>query len=507
MHNTEYLILDEEFTPIIIEDECRELKPIIQDFIQSYSSNKNISVEEFLKNKFREYFPQNTSIEIENMSNEIIESIKTTEEKRKSLDSATKIGISKESWFASELKRNMSAMSSQEAAKYLGDLDSVLKNANESLYRTIRTQAGNVSANPHLDGFIAEQYHVQTFNMNAKATGSKYRAKVLEPTGKGYTKNSVDIVIVDETGKVVKRYQSKYCKDASATERAFSNGDYRGQQKLVPEEQQIDITKRSTNVIEAPDGTRSNALSKSKAERMRDEAQSGNWNELNWSEYKAKDLALGIGKQAGYAAIQGAAISIGFDIAQRMWNGNEIETNEIIETAVKGGADFGIKAAVTGAIKVGVEKDIITVIPKETPASTIANIAFVAIEDAKILGKIVTGELSIKEGYEKIEQTTVAVIAGLVAMGEGAAKGAVIGTAIGTFLGIAPIGAAIGGFVGGTVAYMAGSKVGETVVRGAQKLRNFAQKAVESTISKIKDKCENVLDKTRKISSWIAELF
>lgn len=36
---------------------------------------------------------------------------------------------------------------------------------------------------------------------------------------------------------------------------------------------------------------------------MRDEAQSGNWNDLNWNEYAKRDLAIGIGKHAGYAAL------------------------------------------------------------------------------------------------------------------------------------------------------------------------------------------------------------
>ncbi len=74
--------------------------------------------------------------------------------------------------------------------------------------------------------------------MNAEATGSPYRAKVLEPTGNGYAKNSVDIVIVDGDGKIVRRYQPKYYKNAKATEQAFKHGDYRGQQKLVPEVQE-----------------------------------------------------------------------------------------------------------------------------------------------------------------------------------------------------------------------------------------------------------------------------
>ena len=108
---------------------------------------------------------------------------------------------------------------------------------------------------------------------------------------------------------------------------------------------------------------------------MRDEAQSGNWNELNWNEYATKDLAIGIGKQAGYAALQGAAIGVGFDVAQKLWNGEEIEAEEVAETALVSGADFGIKAAAAGALKVGVEKEIITVIPKGTPAGTIGYMA------------------------------------------------------------------------------------------------------------------------------------
>ena len=94
----------------------------------------------------------------------------------------------------SEVNKASSAMSTQEAAKYLAGLDSALQQANESLYHTITTQAGVVSQNPNLDGFIAENYHAQTFNLNAEAAGSPYRAKVLEPVEGGYTKNSVDIV-------------------------------------------------------------------------------------------------------------------------------------------------------------------------------------------------------------------------------------------------------------------------------------------------------------------------
>lgn len=130
------------------------------------------------------------------------------------------------------------------------------------------------------------------------------------------------------------------------------------------------------------------------------------------------------------------------------------------------GADFGIKAATVGALKVGVEKEIISVISKGTPAGTFANIAHVAIEDVKVVGKMVSGELSMREGIDKLEQTTVSTVAGIASTGKGTA---------------------VGGFVGGAVGYMAGSKVGETIVKGAQKIRDGARKVISKIGEKVAD--------------------
>ena len=485
MENKEILYIAQEYQ-IPSEEELKELQKLLQEFDTCYSENKDKSVADWLAVKMQEQLPHKSPAEIQEMTTEIISTLEKTEENKKSLEKAISNGRSKESWFAANLQKTVSAMSTQESVKYLAELDSALMEANQALHKTITTKAGNISQNPSLDGFIAEQYHVQTFNMNAEASGSQYRAKVLEPDGTGYGKNSVDIVIVDGDGKVVKRYQSKYCKDAKATEKAFEKGDYRGQQKLVPEGQQEKISKKSTDVLVAPDGTTSNQLSKSRAEQMRDEAQSGNWNDLNWNEYAIKDLAKGIGKQAGYAALQGAVIGTGLDLAQKICDGEEIEADEVIQKALESGGDFGAKAAMAGALKVGVEKEIIKGIPKGTPASTFANIAYVAVENIKILGKIATGELSVHEGIEKMEETTISTAAGLIAM----AKGTAIGTAIGTIFG--PIGSLVGGFVGGSVGYMTGSKAGENIVKGLRKVQKKGGELMKKATTGIKEVAGNI---------------
>lgn len=470
--NTDVLLIDEELSPAVSEEECALLKPIITDFMVDYIQNQDRPAEEWLSQRLQKELPEKKPEEIQDITDEIVSTLKTAEEKKKSLSEAVENGIGKESWFASETKKAVSAMSAQETIKYLSNLDEAVKNANEAFEGTIKTRSGMISQNPNLDGFIAEQYHVQTFNLNAESTGSQYRAKVLEPDGRGYAKNSVDIQIVDGNGKVVRRYQSKYCKDAEATRKAFEHGDYRGQQKLVPDGQQSDIAKRCTTVLEAPDGTTSNPLTKAEAKRRQNDAQSGKWNELNWNEYRTKDIAVGIAKNAGNAFIQGMAIGTGFDIAQKLFCGEEIDGEEVIENALTTGTDSGIKAAAAGAIKVGAEKGIIPAILKET--SVAGSVAMVAVENVKVIGKMMSGELTGKEGIDKMEQVTVATVAGLSA----SVPGATLGTAVGAVLG--PVGSAVGGFVGGTVSYLAGSKIGETITKGVQKVRDIVVEGVKA---------------------------
>lgn len=341
--------------------------------------------------------------------------------------------------------------------------------------------------------------------MNAKEAGSEYRAEVLQPEGSVYTKNSVDIVIKDVKGNIVRRYQSKYCKDAESTLKAFEKGDYRGQQKLIPLDQKDGITKKSAVCIEAPDGTKSNALTKSNAQQMRDEAQSGKWNELNWNEYKTKDLAMGVAKKVAQGALISMGISAGYELVQKVWNKvwhkEKINVEEVIENSLNSGLDTGVKAAAAGALKVGVEKGVITAIPKGTSAGILANIAYVGIEVAKDLYGIASGRLSYKEGMEKIEETVVSTTAGLVTMG----KGAAIGTAVGMVFG--PIGSCVGSCIGGTIGYMAGSKVGQAIVKTKRKIQDVARKVITTVGSGVKAVGKVISTTISNICSKIASVF
>lgn len=468
---------------VLSEEEAHGVSKIQKEFLDSYvASQGKVPVEEWLAQELQKQLPEKTSEEVAEMSAEIISSLKVTEEMKKSQQNAIAMGRSKESWLASTLLQSTSQMSAQEGAKYLQSLDDAVNNANVAMHETITTKGSGYSIpsqNPNLDGFIAEQHHVNSFNMDAAAKGSGLRAEVqpLKP-GETYSKNGFDVVIKDANGNRIHQYQMKYGATAEDTIRMLKSGNYNNQTIVVPEEQVEAVKKAFPNKTVTStigDGNvQSKPLTKEQAKELQEKAQKGNFMDADWNDYVAKDIALGIGKQAGYACLQGAAVGAGMAIATKVWNGEPVDGEEVIQTAIESGADFGIKTATAGALKAASEKGIIKILPKGTKGSTYANIAFVAIENVKILGKVATGDLTAKEGVDMMQQTTGSCVAGIAA----STKGTAIGASIGSVLG--PVGTAVGGFIGGTLGYMVGSKAGQIVVKGAQKVRDEAVEVIKS---------------------------
>jgi hypothetical protein len=237
------LLIDEDYGPALLEEEAKELQSLQEKFITSYIENKDrMEVGQWLTFELKNNLPEKTESEIAEISNDIVTTIKLNESNKTSLEEAIQNGRSKESWFASSTKQATSHLSMEQTGEYLNRLDDAIKSANESIYNVITTKSGTISQNVNLDGFIAEQHHVNSFNLQSELKGSKYRAEVLLPKdGQTYGRNSVDIVIKDQNGKIVRKYQSKYCADAQSTQKAMENGDYRGQRKLVGEGQSKNI--------------------------------------------------------------------------------------------------------------------------------------------------------------------------------------------------------------------------------------------------------------------------
>ncbi len=152
---------------------------------------------------------------------------------------------------------------------------------------------------------------------------------------------------------------------------------------------------------------------------------------------------------------------------------------------------------VAGAIKIASEKQLLEFIPKGTPATIIATMSTVAIENSKIIYKIGTGELSLKEGFYKAEQLSLATIAGVMASSDIGVIGATIGTVFG------PIGSMVGGFLGSSIGYFAGSAVGSTCVKGTQIIRE----KVVSIIRHVGSTVKKGVEVAKSIGRTILNLF
>lgn len=473
----------------LTEEKAREMRRILQEFLSSYAQKpENVATEDWLAAELKRQMPDITEDEAKEIAQNTVKTVELYDRKLDEVNRYCAAGHTKEEWLSDTLQKAAVGVEVNQFGSYLSGIDQAITEANEAMCKAVMTQQNTISMNPNLDGFIAEQYAVNTHNLDAALKNSDYRAVRLDrPEGGAFGKNSVDIKIINkDTGETVQRYQAKFYKDAKSSIKALDPSRYGNQRGLVAKGQaKADVVrdnlpkgskKSITDHIGGTDGvdSKSKPLSKNAAERMRDRAQkSGRVNgKVSWNSYDIKDLTINIGKQAAFAGVGAAALGAGLSMAAKVVQGEKIDGEEVVETAITTGADAGVKAATAGALKVGVERGLIPVLPKNAPYVAIA---CVAIENLKVMSKYAQGELTAVEALDRMGRTTAAVVGGLAASAEGAVVGAAIGMVAG------PIGAAVGGLIGGLVGYVAGSKVGEAIYDGAKTLG----KAAVSTIKTI----------------------
>ena len=461
METIKYLQIDDA-TAIPME-EAVELKEIMLGALRDYKKS-GLAPKEWSKTYFKAQFPEKDDAEITQWSEEIDETLTKIDEKRASIAKARQNGIGVDDWFARDVQAVTAQMSGQQAAEYMNNLDAAVRDMNRTWADAIQTNSGAINMNPNLDGFIAEAHHVNTFNADAAAKSSPYRAEMLKPGDKAYSKNSVDIVIKDGNGKVVRRYQSKYGKDAETTTEMFGHGDYRGQRKLAPEGQDV---AGSTDHIEI-DGVKSKPLSKEGAKRKQEEAHSGKVPTENYNAYDTKVMLKHIGRDVAIAGAIGAGMNVAFDIGAKLAQGEDVELEDVAVAAIKGGGDAAVKTAAASAVKVAIEKNVLKAAAplKGTPLAPIIAAIDIGVSNVRTLFKMGSGEMTFKDGVYEMEANTCAGVGGYI----GATKGMAIGAKFGAFLG--PIGIAVGGFVGGVVGGIAGSTVYRAVAKGAQFIRD-----------------------------------
>lgn len=464
------------------EDNAQKTGNLIADFVESYSRHKNtLALDVWLEQEFANY-PDMWASNEERHSTVliIINTIEHNNATKADLYAHLDKGKSRESWLAKKIEQGANSAGVVNIGEYAQGIDEAISSANQNNWNVITNQNGAISQSLNLDGFIAEHHHANTFNIDAVAKGSAYRAKVLEPkVGETYGKNSMDIGIYDADGKLVKRYQSKYGADAETSAKLFEKGDYRGQGKLVPEGHGKN---NSSEIIEI-EGISSKPLSKESAKELQKKAQlDAEAKQYDWNDASR----LSITKEIGKKALISAAFSAGFQgvriLGRRVWNnltGKENQSSnqdlqEFFEAAIKSSTNSGVQVAVSGALVIAVKKGWLNVL-QNTPVGRIADIVYVGLENAKCLYQFAKGELTATETLNAMSNNSCTAVGGIA----GAVKGAALGAELGLIL--SPIGAIVGGFVGAVAGGIAGSAIGDFVYQGGKAIVKTVAKTLEST--------------------------
>ena len=463
----------------------------LASFLASYRANSDSQpLESWLAAEFEKYpslWDERESASAAAV--DVIASITHANEAKESLADHLDRGQSRASWIAAKMEKAAAAQATLNVGDYAAAIDGALEQANAENWRVLLRQDGGISQCMNLDGFIAEQHHVGTFNVDAAAKGSAYRARVLKPgPGEVHAKNSVDIGIYDGNGKLVRRYQVKYGADGEVTTTLFEKGDYRGQRKLVPEGQGNDV-QGSTEAIEI-DGVTSAPLSKEEAKELQRRAQEEyEACQYDWNQASRLDIAKQFAKQALVGACIAAALQGARILGRRVWNRLTGKANaavgedlkEFFESSLKSCGHVGLQVAVSGALVVAIKSGWLGKALKNTPAGRIANIAFVALENAKVLFKLGKGEITRDQALDAMGNVTVTCALSLAATAAGAELGAAIGCVFG------PVGAIVGGFLGGLAAGIAGGAIADKVYQGGKAVTRAALDMAESAHTAVTD--------------------
>lgn len=487
----------------ITEKEARTVKRLFQKNLRSYEKKSaSMTDEEWLEEMFKKELPDSRSPEqVKQDAKEIVDGIQSYGENLRSIDEAAESGISKERWLAGKMQEASADMTANEFGKNLQSWDDILSKKNAELSEALRRSAdGNIKMSPNLDGNIAEHMIAGTAEMSGALQGKNVKVEVRDV----FTANSVDVRAINlDTGEY-QNYQLKFGKDAQATIELIERGNYNNQRIVVPKEQLEEVqsyfhakgsNKTITDHIEAY-GAVGKSFTKEDMKSIQIAAQESNTPpEMSYNDFRTKDLTMSVAKNAGVMALHSMAVTTGLNIVSKVFKGEAVEADELVESAIETGVDTSVKVVAAGTLDVAVKKEVIRCIPKTTPTGVIANIACVGVENVKILSKIASGELSLTQGIDHMGRTSVSMAGGFVGMAKGTAAGAAAGVALAACVPVIglPLGV-VTGFVGGMVGYFGGSKIGEAVYNAGKTVAKAAVGVAKAAWEGIKAVGRGVVD-------------
>ena len=520
----------------------RKTEKIIQKFLKSYAENEKSQDKKDLKtwliSELQNQLANKKVEDIEKIATELISGIEVYYQKKKEVEKYQSVGITNGDYLGNEILEKVAneieeaeivdtkeviedmkeasnilsqyneamiyetaaikepqlvanVLSAKSVNNYVDTVNTTIDNANKTLMESVTTKTGNINQNPNLDGFIFEEYHAGTFNIDATVKQKSYHAEVLKPgAGETYGKNSIDIVI-KEAKKNMKKYSAKAYKNANETAKSFydkiTGYKYKFQSKLVPTEQTSEIA-NSVDKIKF-DNVESKGITKTEIKNIQSELQSGNKKTDIFSfkkDVNTISISKQIGKQAMVNGTIGLAIGMAANIGANIITGKGLEAEEVIEAGIKTGASMGMATAVAGGIRVAVEKKVIpTVFSRILTNNTIGAVAVASMDIVGTAFKLGSGEITLGKAVKDVGNSISASYGAIISSGIGFSGGMALATTIGLGT-IGTVGTILTGglaLVTGAVCGVVGSKVGGAIANG---IGTVAETIVDGAVDIIK---------------------
>lgn len=503
----------------------RKTEEIIKKFLKSYAENEKSQDKKDLKtwlvSELQNELPNKKVEDIEKIATELITGIEIYYQKKKEVEKYQSVGITNGDYVGNEILEKVAdeieeaeiidtkeviedmkeasnilsqynetmiyetaaikepqlvanVLSANSVNNYVDSVNTAIDNANKTMMESVTTKAGMINQNPNLDGFIFEEYHAGTFNIDAAVKQKSYHAEALKPElGETYGKNSIDLIIED-TGKYVKKYSAKAYKNANESAKAFydkvTGYKYKFQSKLVPTDQTGDIA-NSVDKIKF-NNVESKGITKAEIKDIQKNLQSGNktGDTLNFKkDVNTISISKQIGKQAVLNGTMGVGIGMAANIGVNLITGKEVEAEEVIEVGIKTGASMGMATAIAGGIRVAVEKKVIPIVfSRMLTNNSIGAIAAASMDIIGTAFKLGSGEISLGQAVKDVGSSISAGYGAIISSGIGFSGGMALATTIGLGT-IGTVGTILTGglaLAAGAVCGVVGSKVGGAIASG-----------------------------------------
>lgn len=545
----------------------RKTEEIIKKFLKSYAENEKSQDKKDLKTwltlELQNELPNKKVEDIEKIATELIAGIEIYYQKKKEVEKYQSVGITNGDYIGNQILEKVAdeieeaeiidtkeviedmkeasnilsqynetmiyetasikeaqlvanVLSTKSVNSYIDTVNTTIDNANKTLVESVTTKVGTINQNPNLDGFIFEEYHAGTFNVDATVKQKPYHAEALKPElGEAYEKNSIDLIIEDSR-KYVKKYSAKAYKNANETAKSFydkiTGYKYKFQSKLVPADQTGEIA-NSVDKIKF-DNVESKGITKAEIKDIQNNLQSGN-KKINIFNFKKDVNTISISKQIGKQAMlngtMGSILAMGTNIGINVIQGKEVEAEEVIEIGIKTGASMGMATAVAGGIRVAVEKKVIpAVFSRMLTNNTIGAIAASSMDIIGTAFKLGSGEISLGQAVKDVGNSLGAGYGAIISSGIGFSGGMALATTIGLGT-IGTVGTILGvgvGVVAGAVCGVIGSNIALKIANGLGKItETVVDKAVDIVKSGVNKVKNTVSSAWSRVKSFVGKLF